>query len=74
MRGARTLHRRLGRRNAMADQGKRREQKKPSGQGKAAANLGQKDAQQQQHSDSELAQMGEQSREHESDKGKRQPE
>jgi hypothetical protein len=59
----------------MADQDKHRDRKKrASGQGKAAPNLGQKDAQQQQHSDSELAQMGDQSREHERDKGKRQSE
>ena len=57
----------------MTDQDKHREQKKPSGQRKAAANLGQKDAQQQQHSDSELGQMGEQSK-GERDQGKRQSE
>jgi hypothetical protein len=64
----------IGRRDAMADQDKHREHKKKTGQGKAAANLGQKDAQQQQHSDSELAQMGEQSGRHESGKGKPQSE
>ena len=58
----------------MADQDRHREHKKKAGQGKAAANLGQKDAQQQQHSDSELAQMGEQSRGHERDKGQPQSE
>ena len=58
----------------MADQDKRREHKKKAGQGKVAGNLGQKDAQQQQHSDSELAQMGEQSGGHERDKGKPQSE
>jgi len=57
----------------MADQDKHRDQKKKAS-GKAAPNLGQKDAQQQQHSDSELAQMGEQSRKSERDKGKRQSE
>jgi hypothetical protein len=55
----------------MADQDKSREQKKPAGQ---KGNLGQKDAQQQQHSDTELGQMGEQSRKAERDKGKRQSE
>ena len=50
-----------------------REHEKKTGQGKAA-NLGQKDAQQQQHGDSELAQMGEHARKPEGDKGKRQKE
>jgi hypothetical protein len=58
----------------MADQDKHREPKKPAGQRKATANLGQKDAQQQQHSEAELTQMGEQSERHERDKGKRQSE
>jgi hypothetical protein len=62
------------RRSPMADQDKHREHKKKAGQGKTGANLGQKDAQQQQHSDSELAQMGEQSGGHERDKGKPQSE
>jgi hypothetical protein len=57
----------------MADQDKDREHKKKTGQGKAA-NLGQKDAQQQQHSDAELAQMGEQSGRRESDKRRPQSE
>ena len=56
----------------MTDRDKHREQKKPPGQRKAPANLGQKDAQQQQHSDSELSQMGEQSGKGERDQAKRQ--
>ena len=58
----------------MTDQDKHRGQKKPSGQRKTGANLGQKDAQQQQRSDSELSQMGEQSDKGERDQGKRQSE
>jgi hypothetical protein len=55
----------------MADQDKSDDQKKPTGR---TANLGQKEAQQQQHSKSELGQMGEQSGQAERDQGKRQSE
>ena len=54
----------------MADKGERK-QNKPPGQ---TPNLGQKDAQQQQHGDSKLSQMGERDRVDEGDKGKRQSE
>jgi hypothetical protein len=58
----------------MTDQDKDHQNKKKAGQGKVAGNLGQKDAQQQQHGDSELGQMGEQSGRRESHKGKAQSE
>ena len=54
----------------MADKGERK-QNKQQGQ---TPNLGQKEAQQQQHGDSELSQMGERTRTHEGGKGKRQSE
>jgi hypothetical protein len=54
----------------MADK-REREKNKQQGQ---TPNLGQKEAQQQQHGDSELSQMGERTREGERDKQKRQSE